>query len=107
MQDIYDKTIIEIINTAQGTQFKRNVIIPATLQHPLTGLINGVASKVNAAVAYDMSAPVNNLRESDEIDSQDGSSTMFLFKLFWKTTLWEIRGSEQTESLYGTIRLEI
>lgn len=76
MQDIYDKTIIEIINTAQGTQFKRNVIIPATLQHSLTGLINGVASKVNAAVAYDMSAPVNNLRESDKIDSQDGSSTM-------------------------------
>ena len=76
MQDIYDKTIIEIINTAQGTQFKRNVIIPATLQHPLTGMINGVANKVNAAVAYDMSAPVNNLRESDEIDSQDGSSTM-------------------------------
>lgn len=76
MQDIYDKTIIEIINTAQGTQFKRNVIIPATLQHPLTGLINGVANRVNAAVAYDMPAPVNNLRESDEIDSQDGSSTM-------------------------------
>lgn len=76
MQDIYDKTIIEIINTAQGTQFKRNVIIPATLQHPLTGMINGIANKVNAAVAYDMSAPVNNLRESDEIDSQDGSSTM-------------------------------
>lgn len=76
MQDIYDKTIIEIINTAQGIQFKRNVIIPATLQHPLTGMINGVANKVNAAVAYDMSAPVNNLRESDEIDSQDGSSTM-------------------------------
>lgn len=76
MQDIYDKTIIEIINTAQGTQFKRNVIIPATLQHPLTGMINGVANKVNAAVVYDMSAPVNNLRESDEIDSQDGSSTM-------------------------------
>ena len=76
MQDIYDKTIIEIINTAQGTQFKRNVIIPATLQHPLTGMINGVANKVNAAVAYDMSAPVNNLRESDEVDSQDGSSTM-------------------------------
>lgn len=76
MQDIYDKTIMEIINTAQGTQFKRNVIIPATLQHPLTGMINGVANKVNAAVAYDMSAPVNNLRESDEIDSQDGSSTM-------------------------------
>lgn len=76
MQAIYDKTIIEIINTAQGTQFKRNVIIPATLQHPLTGLINGVANKVNVAVAYDMPAPVNNLRESDEIDSQDGSAQM-------------------------------
>lgn len=76
MQDIYDKTIIEIINTAQGTQFKRNVIIPATLQHPLTGLINGVATKVNAAVVYDMAAPVNNLRESDSIDSQDGSAQM-------------------------------
>lgn len=76
MQDIYDKTIIEIVNTAQGTQFKRNVIIPATLQHPLTGLINGVTNKVNVAVAYDMPAPVNNLRESDEIDSQDGSAQM-------------------------------
>lgn len=76
MQDIYDKTIIEIINTAEGTQFKRNVIIPATLQHPLTGLINGVANQVNVAVVKDMPAPVNNLRESDSIDSQDGSSTM-------------------------------
>lgn len=76
MQAIYDKSIIEIINTAQGTQFKRNVIIPATLQHPLTGLINGVANIVHVAVAKDMAAPVNNLRESDEIDSQDGSSMM-------------------------------
>nr|DAX00533.1 MAG TPA: hypothetical protein [Bacteriophage sp.] len=32
-------------------------------------MINGVANRVNVAVAYDMSAPVNNLRESDEIDS--------------------------------------
>lgn len=76
MQSIYDKSIIEIVNTAEGTQFKRNVIIPATLQHPLTGLINGVANKVHAAVARDIAAPVNNLRESDSIDSQDGSSMM-------------------------------
>lgn len=76
MQNIYNETIIEIINTAQGTQFKRNVIIPATLQHPVTGLINGVANKVNVAVIYDMKAPVNNLRESDSIDSQDGSAWM-------------------------------
>ena len=76
MQSIYDKSIIEIVNTAEGTQFKRNVIIPATLQHPLTGLINGVANKVHAAVVRDIAAPVNNLRESDSIDSQDGSSMM-------------------------------
>lgn len=31
INQIYDKTITKIINTAQGTQFKRNVIIPATL----------------------------------------------------------------------------
>jgi hypothetical protein len=30
---IYDKSIVKIVNTAQGTQFKRNVIIPATLQY--------------------------------------------------------------------------
>jgi len=35
----------------------------------LTGLINGVANQVNVAVAKDMAAPVNNLRESDSIDS--------------------------------------
>ena len=76
LQDIYDLSIVEIINTAEGTQFKRNVIIPATLQHLTTGLINGVANEVNAAVIYDMQAPVNNLRESDTIDSQDGSARM-------------------------------
>jgi len=30
---VYHKTILDITNTAQGTQFKRNVIIPATLQY--------------------------------------------------------------------------
>lgn len=75
-QNIYDKTIIEIINTEQGTQFKRNVIIPATLQHPVPGQINGVAEQVRVCVIKDMEAPVNNLRSSDSIDSQDGSAQM-------------------------------
>lgn len=73
---IYDKSIIEVINTGQGTQFKRNVIIPATLETPLTGLIDGMSNEVNVAVVYDMQAPVNNLRYSKEIDSQDGSARM-------------------------------
>lgn len=76
IKEIYDKSIISIINTAEGTQFKRNVIVTATLQHPITGKIDGVASKVQAAVIYDTKAPVNNLRESDKIDAQDGSAQM-------------------------------
>jgi len=30
---VYHRTMTDIANTAQGTQFKRNVIIPATLQY--------------------------------------------------------------------------
>lgn len=71
---IYDSSILETTNTAQGTQFKRNVIIPATLETPITGMINGMANEVNVAVVYDMEAPVNNLRYSSAIDSQDGSA---------------------------------
>ena len=75
-KQIYDRDIITIINTAQGTQFKRNVIITATLQHPIPGKIDGVTAQVRGAVVKDMPAPVNNLRESDKIDSQDGSAKM-------------------------------
>lgn len=73
---IYKNSIQDIINVAQGTQFKRNVIVPATLQNPLLGLINGMSNTVKVAVIRDMKAPVNNLRYSDEIDSQDGSAKM-------------------------------
>ena len=75
-KQIYDRDIITIINTAQGTQFKRNVIITATLQHPIPGKIDGITTQVRGAVIKDMPAPVNNLRESDKIDSQDGSAKM-------------------------------
>jgi hypothetical protein len=71
---VYDDSILNIINTSEGTQFKRNVIIPATLANPLTGLINGSATEVEVAVIYDKKAPVNNLRYSKSIDSQDGSA---------------------------------
>lgn len=73
---IYNESIVAIINTAEGTQFKRNVIATATLQHPVTGKIDGISNEVTCAVIYDMKAPVNNLRESDEIDAQDGSAQM-------------------------------
>lgn len=73
---LYDMSIISIINTAEGTQFKRNVIVPATLQHPVIGKIDGVAPEAIVAVVRDTKAPVNTLRESDKIDSQDGSAQM-------------------------------
>lgn len=75
LQRIYDKSIIKIINTAQGTQFKRNVIIPATLQYCQQGTRVGITSKIKGAVIYDEKAPVHNYRgETDSVDSSDGSA---------------------------------
>ena len=75
LSDIYDKSIIKIINTAQGTQFKRNVIIPATLQYCQQGTRVGITSKIKGAVIYDEEAPVHNYRgETGTVDSADGSA---------------------------------
>lgn len=78
---IYDKSIIKIINTAQGTQFKRNVIIPATLQYCQQGTRVGITSKIKGAVIYDEKAPVHNYRgETDSVDSSDGSAQINPFQ---------------------------
>lgn len=81
IKQIYDKSIIKIINTAQGTQFKRNVIIPATLQYCQQGTKNGVSKKIKCAVIYDEKAPVNNYRgETGKVDSADGSAQINPFQ---------------------------
>lgn len=80
-QEIYDQSLQIIINTSEGTQFKRNVIITATLANPLTGFINGTASVVKTAVIYDTQAPVANLRYSKSIDAQDGSARISAIQL--------------------------
>lgn len=78
---IYNKSIIKIVNTAQGTQFKRNVIIPATLQYCQQGTRNGVGKKIKCAVIYDEEAPVHNYRgETKEIESADGSAQINPFQ---------------------------
>lgn len=78
---IYDRSIIKIINTAQGTQFKRNVIIPATLQYCQQGTRVGITSKIKGAVIYDEKAPVHNYRgETDSVDSSDGSAQINPFQ---------------------------
>ena len=66
-------TIIE--NVSQGTQLKRNVIIPATLHYMHNDLMNGVAKKIKVAIIKDMPAQVFNFRgDKDKIDSMDGSA---------------------------------
>ena len=81
LQEIYDRSMLKIVNTAQGTQFKRNVIIPATLQYCQQGTKNGVNRKVKCAVIYDEKAPVNNYRgETGKVDSADGSAKINPFQ---------------------------
>lgn len=79
---IYEDTITTIANTAQGTQFKRNVIIPATLQYCEQNTITGISPKIKCAVIYDEKAPVFNYRGSHEksIDSADGSAKINPFQ---------------------------
>lgn len=66
-------TIIE--NISQGTQLKRNVIVPATMHYMHNDLMEGVAKKIKVAIIHDMPAKVFNFSgESDKIDSMDGSA---------------------------------
>ena len=81
LQKIYEKSIIKITNVSQGTQFKRNVIIPATLQYCQQGTRVGITSKIKGAVIYDEKAPVHNYRgETDSVDSSDGSAQINPFQ---------------------------
>lgn len=79
---IYHDSINTIANTAQGTQFKRNVIIPATLQYCTPNQFNGIPSKVKVAVIRDEEAPVYNYKGQHEksIDSADGSAQINPFQ---------------------------
>lgn len=81
LSKIYDKSILKIINTAQGTQFKRNVIIPATLQYCQQGLKNGITPKIKVAVIYDEEAGVHNFRgETKSVEASDGSAQITPFQ---------------------------
>ena len=79
---IYEDTVTTIANTAQGTQFKRNVSISATLQYCEQNTITGISPKIKCAVIYDEKSPVFNYRGSHEksIDSADGSAKINPFQ---------------------------
>lgn len=79
---IYEDTVTTIANTAQGTQFKRNVSILATLQYCEQNTITGISPTIKCAVIYDEKSPVFNYRGSHEksIDSADGSAKINPFQ---------------------------
>ena len=75
LQKIFDKAIIKIEAVAQGTQLKRNVIIPATLQYEQQGTLNGIPRKLKVAVISDTQAKIFNFRgDSAKEDAHDGSA---------------------------------
>lgn len=77
-----EKEFIYETNTAQGTQFKRNVIIPATLQYCTLNTQEGIPNSIRCAVIDDESAPVYNYRGSHEgsIDACDGAAKITPFQ---------------------------
>lgn len=82
LQDIYEKSLLTISNVSQGTQFKRNVIIPATLQYCQQNVKDGITAKVKCAVIRDEEANVWNYRGDHEkpIDSADGNAKINPFQ---------------------------
>ena len=80
VQNVYSRTVTEITNVAQGTQLKRNVIIPATLQYVQSNNIKGPRHKMNVAVIEDLKAPIYNFRgDSATEDAHDGSALIDIF----------------------------
>lgn len=79
---IYKETMLEIANTAQVTQFKRNVIIPATLQYCQQGVFEGITDKIKICTIKDEKASVYNYRGDHEkdIDSSDGNAKITAFQ---------------------------
>lgn len=74
VNSMLDAHYLFVTNNTQSTQFKRNNIIPATLQYCTQNTKNGVARQIKWAVVRDMEAPVYNYRgDEDSIVAHDGS----------------------------------
>ena len=75
LKPVYDKAILKIEAFAQGTQLKRNVIIPATLQYEQQNTLNGIPQKIKVAVIEDTQANIFNFRgDNTTEDAHDGSA---------------------------------
>lgn len=72
---IANKIITIIENISQGTQLKRNVIIPATMHYMNGDFLEGVPKDIKVSIIYDMKSKVFNFNgDSDTTDSMDGSA---------------------------------
>lgn len=75
LKQIFDNAILKVEAVAQGTQLKRNVIIPATLQYEQQNTLNGIPARMKVAVISDTSASVFNFRgDNTGVDAHDGSA---------------------------------
>lgn len=75
LNSVYQQAILKIEAVAQGTQLKRNVIIPATLQYEQQNTMNGIPSKLKVAVINDTQASIFNFRgDNTTEDAHDGSA---------------------------------
>ena len=80
VQTAYNNLIKKIEAVAQGTQFKRNVIVPGTLQYMQMNALNGISSKIKVAVIDDVQAAIWNFRgdgagsKPKTEDAHDGSA---------------------------------
>ena len=77
IRNVYNKALRKIEAVAQGTQFKRNVIIPATLQYEQMGALNGIPFKLKVAIIKDTKASTWNFRGDNNkggLDAHDGSA---------------------------------
>lgn len=75
LKRIFDAAILKVEAVGQGTQLKRNVIIPATLQYEQQNTLNGIPARMKVAVISDTGASVFNFRgDNTGVDAHDGSA---------------------------------
>lgn len=80
LNDVYDTWIYTMENLGQNAQFKRNVIISATMTKFIPSL-EGIGKTMNIACIKDLGVKVYNYSgKSDTIDAHDGSA---LVSPFW------------------------
>jgi hypothetical protein len=75
LQLLYDEAINKIINACENAQYKRNVIIPATMIPMNVNSLNGLGMYTKMAIVDDEKGSVFNLDgDGKSVDACDGSA---------------------------------